>query len=438
MQSLELSSKTLEVAPEATRTVCLWPACPVRYAIAPDWQVTPDVTEADAIIVSDSRSLHRLEDLLRAEEKLLTPVIGLDGARSHWLDHAKLSGLAAALEWAKDILQKCDKIDHVSLNESTLLLARMFTRASELRAAYNPYTPEMISYPVGGLLPEIRERAEELAGRGLLGKRFFDRFHVCPNCQSSRLNVREECSACKSARIDEQPIVHHFKCGHEAKESDFKHAGPYFECPKCGERLRHIGLDYDKPGSAVVCQACGRMDDTVAIGFLCMDCNYHQDSERMPTRTWYHYSLTAKGREALFRGDLAGWRNTLVSTDFQASIQQALREAEEFATPFQIIRISAGPTPRAAGIHDRLWDQTRNLMLDCVRRVLRPVDMVVDSTASIMVYLPRTTPGDASERIEQIKGHFAEVLRTQPESEFEILDRQQICDLVADQDPWIS
>ncbi len=436
MQSLELTKPALEIATDGSYTVCVWPDCQTRYATSPHWQITPEISAADAIVVTDVRSLHVLAEQLREEQKFLLPVIGLSDDKSGWLDHARLPGLAAALEHAQDILRQIELIDHLALNESTLLLARMFTRAADLHATCNAGSSTMITYPLAGLLTDIRERAEELAGRGFLAKRFFDRLHVCPQCQSSRLNVREECSSCRSPRIEEQPIVHHFRCGHEATESEYKQAGPHFECPKCGDRLRHIGLDYDKPGSAMVCRACGQMDDTVAIGFRCMDCHYHQDSERMPTRTWYHYSLTAKGREALFRGDLAAWSTALVSGEFRTLIQQALREADTFATAFQVLRLQTASSPTSKDLHDRLRDQTHNLMIDCVRRVLRPVDMVVDERQTILAYLPRSSVADAEETIQQIRQQFTEVLRYAPEAQFEILQREQICALAAEGDPW--
>ena len=154
--------------------------------------------------------------------------------------------------------------------------------------------------------------AESLVRTGHMTRAFYDRVHCCPSCQSSRLNVREECAHCRSANIVEEPIIHHLRCGYQGPERDFKTADDRLACPKCRHALEHFSVDYDKPASLFICNDCGHSTGETAIGFVCLDCETPYDAEKVKTRTVYSYELTEQGREAAFaapldeRGDMTG------------------------------------------------------------------------------------------------------------------------------------
>ncbi len=152
-------------------------------------------------------------------------------------------------------------------------------------------------------ISDVHRHAERLAEAGLLARSFFDRLHVCPACRSSRLNVREECPACRGSSIAEEATVHHFACAQMALERAFL-SGDGLVCPKCRTRLRHFGIDYEKPGVATVCNGCGHVDGEPAVGFRCVDCGAHHDAQTISLRDWFSYALTPAGEEALARGAL--------------------------------------------------------------------------------------------------------------------------------------
>lgn len=191
-----------------------------------------------------------------------------------------------------------------SADPALLLLARCATRPGGLAAAYDPAAPEFVAYPTAGRIEAARRHAERLAKAGLLARSFFDRLHACPSCRSSRLNVREECPACRVASIAEEATVHHFACAHMALERAYR-SGDGLVCPKCRTKLRHFGIDYEKPGVATVCHGCGHVDGEPAIGFRCVDCGAHHDAQAVSLRDWFSYTLTPAGEEALARGTLA-------------------------------------------------------------------------------------------------------------------------------------
>ena len=181
------------------------------------------------------------------------------------------------------------------------LLAYVSLSAKSFHPTLDFQSRDCVRYP--GFFPEgeVRASAERLVSRGLLEKRFFERFHVCGCCGSSRLNVREECPSCRSAHLSQVPLVHHFRCAHQAPEADFAR-GPHLVCPKCRQHLRHYGSDYDKPGTATSCGDCGCVSSEPAVGFSCLDCGSHTDGEAATTRDVFSYGLTGEGQALLRRG----------------------------------------------------------------------------------------------------------------------------------------
>jgi CheY-like chemotaxis protein len=183
----------------------------------------------------------------------------------------------------------------------TRLLAYMLVSGRPFLPSLDPASRECVRYP--GFFPDrdARDAAERMAARGLLDRRFFERFHVCASCSSSRLAAREECPACCSSDLSEVPLVHHFRCAHQGPEQDFTR-GPHLVCPKCRQHLRHYGSDYDKPGTAIRCGGCGALSPEPAVGFACLDCGSHTGGDAAKTRDAFSYALTAEGIALLRRG----------------------------------------------------------------------------------------------------------------------------------------
>jgi CheY-like chemotaxis protein len=138
---------------------------------------------------------------------------------------------------------------------------------------------------------ETTRLAEQMERKGLLEKAFVDRVHVCSHCSSARLNVREECPACRSSHLHEEAVIHHFRCATQAPESAFR-SGRDLVCPKCRQHLRHYGSDYDKPGTTYVCAECEHQCSDAAVGFVCFDCGTHMDGDSIPSQDIHSYRLT--------------------------------------------------------------------------------------------------------------------------------------------------
>ena len=135
------------------------------------------------------------------------------------------------------------------------LLGRMFVNAKPLSASYDPAVPGLTAYNAALDGAQVAQEAESLCGQGYLERTFFDRLHMCGACGSSRFNVREECGKCGSPHLREEAYLHHFTCAYQGPDSDFRQ-GDDLICPKCRKELSHYSVDYDRPGSALICEAC--------------------------------------------------------------------------------------------------------------------------------------------------------------------------------------
>ena len=140
----------------------------------------------------------------------------------------------------------------------------------------------------------MTREAEALCEHGLVKREFFERFHICPSCDSYRLHVREECSQCRSSNLSEEQYLHHFRCAFQGPEGDFRR-GDELICPKCHHELTHFGFDYDRPGTMIMCGSCGHAASEPSVGFVCLDCGVHTDSDVATTRDVFSYQLTDQG-----------------------------------------------------------------------------------------------------------------------------------------------
>jgi Thaumarchaeal output domain 1 len=208
-----------------------------------------DTGEAfDGMIIGDAKAAREAEALLRQRRAWLAPIVDLT-AQNLWFadyfaDSATPSALRSGVERALDILASLGRLPTAVLetdDRETALLARVYSRGQRLEPTYDGAARQLLRYGLAGLIEQPAETAERLGQGGWFSRTFFDRLHFCPTCNSSRLSVREECSACRSTNVEEESVVNHFRCAHQAMERQFKQ-GEMLMCPKCRQRLRHFGV----------------------------------------------------------------------------------------------------------------------------------------------------------------------------------------------------
>jgi hypothetical protein len=152
-----------------------------------------------------------------------------------------------------------------------------------------------------------------LARRDYLEQRFFDRVSLCPSCASHHLNVREICPGCRHARLANEGLMHHFRCGYVSIMSEFAIAADGSRiCPKCNGRLHHLGTEYDRLGKAFVCRQCGLITENPPVEAVCLTCGAHTPAEDMVNADVFSYVLTSLGSAAIRRGTLTDREDELL------------------------------------------------------------------------------------------------------------------------------
>lgn len=127
--------------------------------------------------------------------------------------------------------------------------------------------------------------------------RFIDRVHTCPFCGHSHLLFIESCPKCNSSDINQESIIHHFRCANVSPESTYAYDGQ-LRCPKCKKFLRHIGVDYDRPATVYTCNSCHETFISLRMRVICANCHDRMTPEQLiPTDVW-EYRLTQAGIRA--------------------------------------------------------------------------------------------------------------------------------------------
>ncbi len=191
------------------------------------------------------------------------------------------------------------------------------------------------------------------------------------------MHVREECPECRSAELREEQYMHHFRCAYQGIESDFRR-GDRLVCPKCRQELSHFSVDYDKPGAVMVCGRCRHTSSEPAIGFVCLDCSSHVDSDAAAAKDTYSYALTEEGTAFLQMGRaLRGpaqqsMRFSDLPLDFVVALNGAAKTYNENRTPFSVLNLSyenEREIVRETGM--RQFSQARDLFLEKLRSCSR-------------------------------------------------------------------
>ncbi|CEK10522.1 TackOD1 domain-containing metal-binding protein [Legionella hackeliae] len=188
------------------------------------------------------------------------------------------------------------------------LLSYLFTHSTILIHGFlTPYSAKGLSFPLLKVLFGQDSNFDEwnflqnLVSRDLLlQEKLIDEIQTCPSCTSGLLNYKNSYPNCHSIDIKTQQFIHCFTCGNIAPTKEFLRQERLI-CPSCNAKLRHIGMDYDKPLEDKLCYQCGFYFLDAEIIITCMNCSKTTNPENLITRRLYNYKLTKHG-ELLARG----------------------------------------------------------------------------------------------------------------------------------------
>lgn len=368
-----------------------WPGdIDTKHLSARAMQATLGDPRFDGILVKVHVSPHAFGAIWRTKALYVLPVIDLGGTLGSLadIDGSKLAstGTDQIGRVIREFQERREQLNRDLLFSEDLgeqLLGRLFVSNRPLTPSYDPRSRGLVAYDVPLAANMVIREAEALCGHGLLKREFFDRFHVCPSCESFRLHVREECGKCRSSNLKDEQYLHHFRCAFQGPEDDFRN-GDSLICPKCRRELTHFGFDYDRPGTMVVCQDCANAASDPAVGFVCIDCGGHVDSEATRTHDIYTYELTDQGKGFAQHGrSFLGYaRQALRFADLPLELVVALNAAakkfNEEKMPFTLLNIlyrNEGEIVSEYGA--RTFAQVRDLFLENLRSLLDPTDLVV-------------------------------------------------------------
>lgn len=383
-----------------------------------------DASRFDAVLVREAAKPGDLGAVWTTKGLQVLPVIDLAGSLGHAadLDGSSLNfgetdqviGLIADFHTRRARLHQ--DITY-SDDLGTKILSRIYVKDAPLTPAYDPSAAGLIGY---NLVLDGALAAQEAAlafNQGYLDREFFDRFHLCGSCGSSRLHVREECNTCRSADLSEEAYLHHFPCAYQGSESDFRQ-GDDLVCPKCRHELSHFGVDYDKPGSLMRCGSCGAVESEPQVGFVCLDCTAHMDTETADTRDVYAYKLLDRGigyvetgRAMLGRQNRA-MRLAGLPLEVIVAVDKELKAYRENARPFAVLDIAYSHAKRIEHEHGlRACEQARDLFLENLNNTLRREDVVIKGMAYDYAILKGVTREEACDGLDRLREQAGEGVR---------------------------
>ena len=385
----------------ATRATTLFESLGYQFLSWPDdlqigrlsaraMQATLGDPRFDGILIRSAGLQADLGSIWRHKALHVLPVIDLTGTLGTAADFNASSPGAASTEEFRLFMRRFQEQRArlhrdllLSEDVSEQLLARVFVSLHPLAPYYQPLSKYSFAYNTIAAPAIIAKEAARLSDEGLLNRSFFDRLHVCPHCESTRLNVREECSKCRSADLVEEPYLHHFRCAHQGPDLEFRR-GNDLTCPKCRHNLEHFGFDYDRPGNLMVCQNCRHADSEPEIGFVCLDCGTHADSGSCSTRDLFAYELSEQGIGFAEYGHsfLGRARNALRFAELPIELVVALNVAAESYNrekkPFTLVNIFyQNEREIAAEKGARQFAQARDLFVENLRAAVSDIDIVV-------------------------------------------------------------
>ena len=382
--------------------------------------LTP-VFDYDAIVVVGPVDKQGMASFWAAESLHLLPIFDLFGSlgrRADLCGSAKVSAegpsLAASFKRRREDLH-----DDLVFSESLAdrLLGRVHVADGNLTAFYEPGARELVAWNAALDSVVLAREAEKLRQDRFLNADFFERLHCCSDCGSARLIVHEECPQCRSSHLTEEAYLHHFRCAHQAPESQFQELGDLV-CPKCRHQLRHFGHDYDKPGSMLMCQSCRHTSSEPAVGFRCLDCDRHIDGEAAILRDVWSYSISERGLDyiqagSIYKGNAAqAVRFSELPLELVVTLNAAARRYNEKDEPFALVDFAYRAGREIEREHGtRLLGQLRTQFLQNLKVQIGERITIANGRNADFILIEKSEPGQVRSRLDEQCGRASATLR---------------------------
>lgn len=393
----------------------------------------PSLVAYDVIVI-DYYNPSRASELLRAirsspyEEVYLKAVFVVsygrevdpidEGLADGILEEPKLASYISKIEW---ILKTTEEIQAVSSDftgrKILLKLIRfLYSRQTNLKPVPSSKSIMGYSFPFLDVNIQQKDYQEVLdilsvgLERGLLDEDFIDYTHLCSNCLSGFINYRETCPKCGTRKHVSQNTIHHFVCGYVGPESDFQEKDS-LKCPKCDRRLRHIGVDYDKPSLVSECENGHIFQDPVMKTF-CFNCHEEADLQDLVDYPINEYSLSASGANVAVSGsvkqkkkveELEGFVSLSV---FKTFLKVEVQRQKVLQKTGSVTYMNLMLSPETLKKHQNDYSIFSHDLAQLVKNQLKPTEIV--SFLNDDVFLVLTPESDS----EQTSARFQEIRDT--------------------------
>ena len=274
------------------------------------------------------------------------------------------------------------------------------------------------------------DHLEDLATRMCLERRFFDRIHLCPQCNHYAVNFREVSPRSKSPDISRADMLHHFKCGHVAPVREFV-SGLEYLCPKCGEMLRHIGTDYDRLGAMYVDNETGESFADPDVSCVCLACGFVTEPDRLLQRNIHTYTLSPRGLLAAETGHLYEVSLDAVLMDYDLQIytpayfqRQLSLEIERARRYRHHLGLAIVRLDQYEGFLEQYGDKSREYLAqvaETLKQNTRTSDVVArHEQNSIVMMFPETDLEGARTACEKLRNAVLKLKAPRPDAQLTV------------------
>jgi hypothetical protein len=401
----------------------------------------PEGEQPDLLLLLPSASSTALAEALASRRCWLKPVMAFGAPHpraDYYAADCNVSTLTEGLRQLSELLVTLESqtdYRHSSDRLPLTVLALANSRQTTLSASWDSASPQLIEYPLLCGIDHPLAILETLADLDLLVPQPFQRLHQCSQCESSRVNAREECPSCHSCFIEEAALVHHYSCGYLAPETEF-FEGRQLVCPKCHKEMRHYGVDYDKPDTQYLCSACKETHPDPEVGFLCVDCGHHTPGASISTIDRYHYQLSADGARALQSGLLP---NAAISDyvlnlnayysprEFLMLSQQSKRVAERYKRQLSGISLKITNIEELkVAIGRQTMSKSFVLLSEIIAQNLRDTDLLTSREQDIYMVLPETDAENVGLLVDRLRKQVKDTMNTPFEFTVERFDLENL------------
>ena len=198
--------------------------------------------------------------------------------------------------------------DNIDLKDpEAILLIYLLTRQNKcLEFTIAPELAQKVRYPLMEFYITdplmAKKRVDALADEQILvPHKVLDEIQLCPFCHNGWLSFKNFCPICESIDIEKVQFIQCFACGNTEPEENFL-TNDALVCVNCQTRLKHIGIDYDKPLKEFICKDNNHRFMDTAIESQCHSCHETFPPERVVSKKLASYKVSNKGISYLLNG----------------------------------------------------------------------------------------------------------------------------------------